>query len=290
MKLIAFDLDGTLLTRARIARPDSQAAIGRLIDLGHAVALISARPMRSVRQIAASIDPRVRLLGALNGAEAYVAPERPLLEVLDGDRAIIPDGPRLLDIPLPEGAVRKALHCARDAGIHISLYAAGAWFALGERSYGEREAGVVGYDPVWIDAPSEDILRTTHKVLLAAEADVITRQRGALARMLEAPDTDLGTPPPVVLTQSKPIYLELTHQQAGKDRALDVFAALRGIALSDTVAFGDGENDAPMLRRAGLGIAMANGVEVAQAAADMVTLDRDEAAIVHGLRWVGFDV
>ena len=290
MKLIAFDLDGTLLNRARVARPDSQAAINRLIDLGHAVALISARPMRSVRQIAASIDPRLRLLGALNGAEAYEAPERPRLDVLDGEREIISDGPRLLDIPLPEGAVRVALQSARDAAIHVSLYAAGAWFALGERSYGAREAGVVGYDPVWIDAPTEDILRTTHKVLLAAEADVITRLRGTLGRSLEAPETDGGTPPPVVLTQSKPIYLELTHQQAGKDRALEVFAALKGIALSDTVAFGDGENDAPMLRRAGLGIAMANGVEVAKAAADMVTLDRDDAAIVHGLRWAGFDV
>ena len=46
-----------------------------------------------------------------------------------------------------------------------------------------------------------------------------------------------------------------------------------GVAQEETMAFGDGENDAPMLRWAGLGVAMDGGNSRARDAADLVTAD-----------------
>ena len=51
------------------------------------------------------------------------------------------------------------------------------------------------------------------------------------------------------------------------------------------MAFGDGENDADMLKFAGIGVAMGNAAEKAKAAADYVTdhIDSDgvEKALLH---------
>lgn len=49
------------------------------------------------------------------------------------------------------------------------------------------------------------------------------------------------------------------------------------------MAFGDGQNDIPMLRLAGVGVAMANATDEVKSAADMVTLSNNEDGIAAAL-------
>ena len=89
--------------------------------------------------------------------------------------------------------------------------------------------------------------------------------------------------PDIAVTSSLPMNIELNAAAANKGRALLSLCAHLGIAPEETVAFGDGSNDCTLLRAAGLGVAMANAVEEAKAAADLVTVSNNEAGVAKVL-------
>lgn len=75
----------------------------------------------------------------------------------------------------------------------------------------------------------------------------------------------------VNLFYSSETYLELVISGVDKGSALEATAKAAGVDLKDTIAIGDSDNDLPMIRKAGLGVAMQNGEEHIKAAADYVT-------------------
>jgi hydroxymethylpyrimidine pyrophosphatase-like HAD family hydrolase len=95
-------------------------------------------------------------------------------------------------------------------------------------------------------------------------------------------------PEELTVVQTAPFYLEIIPSVINKGQGvLDTCGAL-GIAPSETIAFRDAENDIPMLRAAGIGVAMANATACVKAAADHVTLSNNEdgiaAALAHFLK------
>ena len=78
------------------------------------------------------------------------------------------------------------------------------------------------------------------------------------------------------ITKTNPEYLEFMNPAASKGSALEIVASRLGIAREEVVAFGDGHNDVPMIRWAGLGVAMGSGKPEAIAAADRVAAPFDE--------------
>ena len=69
---------------------------------------------------------------------------------------------------------------------------------------------------------------------------------------------------------SDPEYLEFMAAGVSKAVGLDAVARHYGIAQSETLAFGDGNNDVTMLRWAGLGVAMDHARPSAKAVADLI--------------------
>ena len=64
--------------------------------------------------------------------------------------------------------------------------------------------------------------------------------------------------------------LEMTNPGVNKGQALLILCEKLGIDPARTLAFGDGANDAGLLRAAGTGVAMADGVQAALDAADVI--------------------
>ena len=60
-----------------------------------------------------------------------------------------------------------------------------------------------------------------------------------------------------------------------------------GITREETMAFGDGDNDAEMLEFVEIGVAMGNAVEKTKAAADYITTAQDEQGISNALKHFG---
>ena len=82
-------------------------------------------------------------------------------------------------------------------------------------------------------------------------------------------------------------FTDITATAADKGKGLDVVLAHEGLQVAETMAFGDGGNDIPIIRRAGVGVAMGNGGEAVKAAADYVTSSVDEDGVVRALREYG---
>ena len=112
------------------------------------------------------------------------------------------------------------------------------------------------------------------KILMSVQPEILPDIKSEIAAFL---------PKDLTVVQTAPFYLEIIPSAINKGQGvLDTCAAL-GIDPSEAIAFGDAENDIPMLRAAGIGVAMANAATAVKAAADYVTLSNNDDGVAAAL-------
>ena len=84
--------------------------------------------------------------------------------------------------------------------------------------------------------------------------------------------------------RSEPYFLEVVPMGVEKAASLEILLKKLGIDREELMACGDGFNDLPMLRYAGLGVAMANAQSAVKQAADRVTLSNDEDGVAAAVK------
>lgn len=72
-----------------------------------------------------------------------------------------------------------------------------------------------------------------------------------------------------------------------KASGLKLVCRLSGIDLCETIAFGDDRNDLEMIKAAGIGVAMGNGIQSVRDVADYITAPSEELGVVKALRYFG---
>lgn len=82
-----------------------------------------------------------------------------------------------------------------------------------------------------------------------------------------------------------PLFTDIIARGNSKSRGIDKVLAHYGIGLKETMAFGDGGNDIPMLAHVGLGVAMGNASQSVRAVSDYVTTSVDEDGIMNALKY-----
>ena len=84
-----------------------------------------------------------------------------------------------------------------------------------------------------------------------------------------------------------PLFADIIRQGISKSQGLDQICNYYGFTREETMAFGDGGNDIPMLRHAGIGVALGNAAPHVQAQADYVTTSVDDDGIFQALQHYG---
>ena len=257
-RLLCMDIDGTLLNSAHKLPPANREAVQSAAKNGVTICLMSARPPRAVFPIrdALGVDgPLVCCGGGL---------------ILSGKK-------RMADSRLTRACAQAVLHETQARHIHLSVYRDLEWLIAAEDEWSRAEAAITGIQPTV--APLETLFSSgnanagAHKLLCMGEKNKIDE----LIPVLEAKHL------PMTLVRSKDEYLEVIPAGAGKDTAMHVLCDSLHISPDEVIALGDHDIDAPLLRAAGLGIAVGNASPIARAAADEVTASCDEDGVAHAI-------
>jgi Cof subfamily protein (haloacid dehalogenase superfamily) len=261
VKLIAFDLDGTVLTSEKKITERTRTAIHRALSQGIYIIPATGRQLDDIPRPVKDIPSPFII--ANNGAQVYRMPEKNLE----------------LSKLLETGAALSLLYDLRNfKGTIFGAYDAAGVFDNKGRGFEEGITGRVrAAANAWTDYPLADIeslLRDGKRFIkLVMLFEDPAERRRALDAFLPRED--------LYVTYFADNNIEIMPAGVNKGKALGFVAERLGIAMKNVMALGDSDNDKEMILEAGLGIAMGNATEDLKAAADGVTLDceQDGAAL-----------
>jgi Cof subfamily protein (haloacid dehalogenase superfamily) len=253
-RLLALDLDGTLLNgRLEISVRDREA-LARAQSAGIELVLASGRMFRSSLPYAHELGITAPII-AYQGAVVRDPITRQLLFCQE--------------IPLP--LAREAIGWAEARGYHVNAYADDEVYTArrcAEADLYERISGV----PYHVVGPLSAFISrdSTKLVLVFLDPQVIPNVMTELAAFL-------GNR--AVVTRSHENFVEVVSPGVDKGKALAFIAERQGIPAAEVIAIGDNLNDVSMVRYAGLGVAMGHSPPALLQAAQFVTTSPDEGGV-----------
>lgn len=257
-RLVASDLDGTLVRTDLSVSPRTREVLARVEDAGALFVMVTGRPPRWMAQVADQTDHR-GLAVCANGAIVYdLHTERVVRDFrIDPDAAM---------------QVVRALR-AEVPGIAFAV-------EKGLEGFGREPSYVARWDNgEMLVAPVEELVSTGAVKLLArvegtASDDLLASARAVLGELCECTHS------------SGDGLLEISAAGVSKASGLASLAEEWGVAAPDVVAFGDMPNDLPMLAWAGHAVGMGNAHPDVLDAVDEVTATNDEDGVPQVLeRW-----
>ena len=273
-RLLAVDLDGTLLGPEKRISAGDGGALRRAAAAGTVLLVATGRGLRSARPILEALP-----------VPAYAA-------LHNGALVLDPSGAELWRVPLPPRAVAAALPRVRAGGLHPMLYA------------GAAEAGAeiaLVLEPAARDSPyTQEYLRTKSAIMELVDDVAAARGRGVLGIVSFGPRRAVLAAAAAVaplhgLVESwwgpAPVppadLFEVVAPGGAKGGALRRLTERLGLTPQQVMAIGDNANDLGMLRYAGTAVAMANATAEVRAAAHFVTAGNAAGGVAQALARVG---
>lgn len=265
IRLIISDIDGTILDNQHQVDPELKDIIPLLNREQIPFVLASARSPLGMEPIAHELGLGDNPLACYNGAL-----------VIKGDPQAYET---IIEHPLDKKEIRTFLELvkAEFPSVSINLYSGKDWIADRLDKWVQIEAAITGEQPVIqnILLPVLDVLIPIHKLLLIDEAPVIQKLHDYL-QTLDFSKT--------AFYLSKDNYMEVTAKHVSKEQALHEIAQYYQVPLEEVMTVGDNFNDLPMLRLAGLGVAMGNAPETVKTEANAVTKSNNEHGVAEAIK------
>lgn len=265
IKMIAFDLDGTLLTTDKRLTERTRKALEQAVEKGIHIIPATGRPMSGIPQ--EIIDfPGIRYIVSSNGARVLDMKNRDVL----------------YEETLPVGKAAEILDIFEKYDTLREIYYDGIGYADIDR--------LEQIEKYQKDPAMQRYICTTRRPVESTRVKFETENRGldkiqALfvnqEDKLEAWESIESQVGDVEVTGALSNNIEVNAKGIHKGAALQFLGELLGISMDEVITFGDGSNDIKMLEMAGTGVAMANSVQKVLDIADITAMSNDEDGVAR---------
>lgn len=261
-KIIAVDIDGTLLNSNRQISENTKNALIKAQKLGHIVVIASGRDPFGVYPFAKELefDKYNGLLSNFNGGRITNYKTKEVL----------------INHPLDIELAREILKFSEDnIDMHYIIYTDNGILTDSHDTYVLDEVcekAFTTYKVVENLADTFDF--PINKIMFSQDPDLIDKD----SKKLKDKFFDR-----TAQVKSTPYYYEIMPKGIDKGKSLIEIAKYFDMDMKDVIAFGDEENDLTMIEMAGVGVVMGNGTEDMKKRADFVTKTNDEDGIVYYL-------
>ncbi|WP_265456166.1 Cof-type HAD-IIB family hydrolase [Enterococcus sp. HY326] len=269
IKLIAIDLDGTLLNSEKKISEANKLALQKAKDAGVKIVLCTGRPLRG-------IEVYLEELSLEEAGDYSITFNGGLVQKND-------TGEILAKKALTTANVREIYQLGKQLELPVDVLADDDVLQLtttpGHNSIYQSLNDLLNFIPTEIEAINDE--GTYNKAVMAYSAAVLDQK---------IPDIPQDLYTRYEIIKSRANLLEFMPKGVTKAYGISLLAEYLKITAAEVMAIGDEENDLPMIEYAGVGVAMANAVPDVKAIANYVTTSNDEdgvAAVIEKFVFTG---
>ena len=260
-KMIAIDLDNTLLTSEKNIDQETIDLIKKADEAGKKVILATGRMFEAAVNFLEELELDTPLI-TYNGA---------LIKNKNGE--VIQEN------LISDELTKEVVEFAEDFGLHIQYYSEGNYYYRWENNYAREYGEITGLTGIETRVKLQNYIEKPALKLLVIEEEEKRREyfKKELYKYYKHR---------LSISSSMETYIEITASNVNKGRALADLADSYNILPEEIIAVGDGYNDLPMLEMAGLGVAMENASEKVRAKADRITQSNDDQGVAKVLEYL----
>ncbi|MFW6270581.1 MAG: Cof-type HAD-IIB family hydrolase [Bacillota bacterium] len=251
-KLVALDVDGTLLNEKHQISKRSKKVIKKLIDSGVKIVLASGRPYLSLIKIAEELKLSTPLISNNGALVKFQNGEIILYKYISAENA------------------KALLAYARKKELYTTFYFPERLCVDKLTKEAKLHLEVEGIKPVEVG----DLARVVDQKPIAIHFKEEVEKIEALVKDLKEKFGDC-----LSVMQSAVSHIDVMHSSVSKGRALEATIKRLNIKAEEVISFGNSFNDLEMLEAAGCGVAVANSPAGVKEKADKITLSNREDGV-----------
>lgn len=265
IKLVAVDIDGTLITKKGEITPEVYQAVQDAKKAGVKIVIATGRPIAGVQHLLEELNLK-------DDGDYVITFNGGLVQETSSEKNIIQE-------PLSYQDYQEIELLSRQLGVHMHAITKEGIYTANRNigKYTIHEATLVNM-PVFYRTPEEMADKEIIKIMMIDEPEILD----AAIEKIGQEWFDKYT-----IVKSTPFYLELMVKTVSKGNAVLHLAEKLNISIDETMAIGDEENDRAMLEVVGHPVVMENGVPALKKIAKHITKSNDESGVAHAIReWV----
>lgn len=257
-KLLAVDMDGTLLKKDKTISEVTQKAIKKARDKGVKVVLATGRPIKGIRKYIEQLD----LLGE---EDCSVAFNGALVQYNKTGKIIYDQKMEVEDL-------KYLYKLSKELGVNIHALTPEECITPKISEYSIYEAEINKIPLKEVDFENLDENTKIIKVMMIDKEEILSPAVEKLPREVYEKYSVL---------RSEPFFIEFLNKDVNKGQGVKKVAEAFGIKQQEVICIGDAGNDIHMIEFAGLGVAMKNAMPQVKKVANYITLTNEEDGVSH---------
>ena len=256
-KLIAVDIDGTLLNSKGELTQITKDKILKAVDNGVVFTISTGRPIQGVMPLVEKIGLDIPLI-TYNGSMVLKANT---MEVL-------------YSRTLENSDSRQIYTIGEDWDITMMIWSDNKLYSNKDNKKSNYYSEITNTPLILVNS-LEEVSKGVTKFLWYEDEDKIKKFMPELMERLKSETVSVHT--------SRPYFLEFVDRMASKAIAIEKLSEVYDIKREEVIAIGDSYNDISMLEYAGMGVAMENAPEDIKKIADYITKSCDEDGVAYAI-------